>query len=99
MLSACMARLPLVGLRRPWAALGRSTVEGLHSGLHHGHAGAIRELVGKIRREAFRASPAVVLGTGGHAARFRGEGLFDAVDPDLVLRGLLGVLGPVHDRR
>lgn len=90
MLASRTAQLPPVTLARPRAALGRSTVEGLQSGIFHGHAGAIRELVTRIRAEAFGRAAAVVIGTGGHAARFatKRDQLFHTVAPHLVLQGL-----------
>jgi type III pantothenate kinase len=99
MLASATAQLPGVSPGRPRSALGRSTRAGLRSGIFHGHAGAIRELVGRIRAAAFGRASAVVAGTGGHAALFAREGLFDEIKPDLVLRGLLLFSGSVDDRR
>jgi len=99
MLSAKTAQLPRVALRRPEAALARSTADGMRSGIFHGHAGAVRELAGRIRAEAFGRADAVVVGTGGNAAPFAGEGLFAEIKPDLVLRGLLMFSASVHDSR
>jgi type III pantothenate kinase len=93
------AQLPLVEPRRPRTALGRSTTEGIRGGLFHGHAGAVRELVGRVRKAAFRGAHATVVGTGGHSAAFVGENLFDAHEPDLVLRGLLAYAEAADDRR
>lgn len=89
MLASRTAQLPLVALRPPAAALGRSTRAGLRSGIVLGHAGAVRELARRIAREAFgpRARP-VIVGTGGHAARLARENLFTLVMPDLILTGL-----------
>jgi type III pantothenate kinase len=98
MLAARTAQLPLLAPRRPRTALGRSTEEGLRSGIFHGHAGAIRELVGRIRAEAFGRAPAVVVGTGGQAAQFARENLFTALKPDLVLRGLWAYFKLCDDR-
>ncbi len=90
MLAAQTARLPEVKLDGPPpAALGRSTRAGLRAGILLGHAGAIRELTQRVAREAFgaRARP-VVIGTGGHAARYGQEKLFTVIEPDLILAGL-----------
>jgi type III pantothenate kinase len=99
MLAGRTAQLPLVDPRRPRNALGRSTAGGLRSGIHHGHAGAVREVVGGVRKAAFGTEPATVVGTGGHSARFAGDGLFDAHEPDLVLRGLLAYADAADDCR
>lgn len=96
MLAKRTAKLPRVPLRRPAAALGRSPAEGISSGIFFGHVGAIRELVGRIRREAFGREAVLVVGTGGHAPFFAKEGLFTALEPNLILDGLrafLSVLG------
>jgi type III pantothenate kinase len=88
MLATRTAQLRRVALMRPRRALGRSPGEALQSGFFFGHAGAIRELVGRVRAEAFGRSPVVVIGTGGHAARFVRENLFTVHEPDLILTGL-----------
>jgi type III pantothenate kinase len=88
MLSTRTAQLPSVSPRRPATALGRTTEAGIVSGIFHGHAGAIRELVQRIRREAFGRKDVVVVGTGGNARRFSQEKIFDVVVSDLVLHGL-----------
>ena len=88
MLAARTAQLPRSGGRRPQRALGRSTREGIASGLHFGHAGAVRELVTRIAREAFGRRRPLVIATGGNAPRFAGENLFAHHEPDLILLGL-----------
>ena len=82
------AKLPTVEIARPVTALGRSTIESIQAGVYHGHVGAIRRLVHEISREAFGGEPRTVIGTGGFARLFDGEGLFDEVVPELVLLGL-----------
>jgi type III pantothenate kinase len=88
MLAARTAQLPEIDPRRPRSALGRSTAEGLAAGIWHGHVGAVRELVLRIRAEAFGRRRPVVVGTGGSARTLEGAGILSAEDPDLVLRGL-----------
>jgi type III pantothenate kinase len=88
MLASRTAQLPEVPPARPRVALGRSTKENLQSGIFHGHAGAIRDLVRRIRAEAFGRAGVVVVGTGGHAAKFSDEAIFDELQPALVLIGL-----------
>ncbi|HVU23064.1 MAG TPA: type III pantothenate kinase [Opitutus sp.] len=90
MLAGRTAQLPRVSLARPRGALGRSTREGIAAGVFFGHVGAVRELVGRVRREAFGRAKAVAVGTGGSAALFRREGVFDGLEPNLVLLGLRG---------
>ncbi|QYM78375.1 type III pantothenate kinase [Horticoccus luteus] len=82
------AKLPRVEIMRPPMALGRTTAESIQSGLFHGHAGAVARLVQEISGENFGGERPHVLGTGGFARMFEGEGLFDELVPELVLTGL-----------
>ncbi len=91
------AQLPLVSPRASVKALGRSPKEAIASGLHHGHAGAIAQLVGRVAREAFGDETYLVLGTGGNAARFVREKLFTRLEPDLILHGLRAFAAGIHD--
>jgi type III pantothenate kinase len=82
------AKLPTVEIARPAAALGRSTVESIQSGVYYGHAGAIRRLVEELAREAFGGERPAIIGTGGFSRLLEAEGLFDEIVPELVLLGL-----------
>jgi type III pantothenate kinase len=82
------ARLPAVEILPPAELIGRSTVEGIQSGLYFGTRAAIRELTRELREQAFPAESAVVIGTGGFSRLFAHESLFDVRLPDLVLGGL-----------
>jgi type III pantothenate kinase len=88
MLAGRTAKLPTVEITRPSAALGRSTIESIQSGVYHGHVGAVRRLINEISRESFGNAPRTVIGTGGFARLFEGEELFDEIVPELVLIGL-----------
>lgn len=83
------ARLPSVEIVAPSEALGRSTVESIQAGLYYGHVGQIRELTDRISRECFGKNRPLIIGTGGFSMLFEKEKIFDAVIPDLVLKGLL----------
>lgn len=82
------AQLPRVAPVRPARALGRGTRGGIESGVFFGHVGAIREVVQRIRAEAFGRGKVVVLGTGGNAPLLGRENLFTRLEPDLILFGL-----------
>jgi type III pantothenate kinase len=82
------ARLPSVEIVRPTEIVGRSTIEGIQSGLYFGNRAVVKELTQEIREQAFQNESAVVIGTGGFSRLFEQEKLFDAVIPDLVLLGL-----------
>jgi len=87
-LASHTAKLPRVEIARPEAALGRSSVESIQSGLFHGHVGAVSHLISLMSNEAFNGRRPQILGTGGFARMFAGESLFDEVVPELVLHGL-----------
>lgn len=83
------AKLPSVEILPMKAALGRSTVESIQSGLYFGQMGTVKELQHRISKECFlNSEKPVTIATGGFAGLFEGEGLFDHIVPDLVLRGL-----------
>jgi pantothenate kinase, type III len=82
------ALLPRVPLRRPATAVGRSPQEAIVSGCFYGQLGAIKEVVARVRREAFGRAQVRLVGTGGNVRLFADEGLFDRIEPELVLRGL-----------
>lgn len=82
------AKLPYVDLLEPEECLGKTTVESIQKGLYFGHLGLIREVVTRLRDEAFEGREPIVIGTGGHARFFHNESLLSAYVPDLVLRGL-----------
>jgi len=87
-LASNTAKLPRVEIARPEQVLGRTTVESIQSGLYHGHVGAIRHILAGLQAEAFPASRPRVIGTGGFARMFEGEGIFDEIISELVLWGL-----------
>lgn len=82
------ARLASVPIEAPARALGDSTESALQSGLVVGAAAQAEGLVARIRAE-LGAPDATVVGTGGLAGTVaQATDLFDAVDPDLTLRGI-----------
>jgi len=84
------ALLPLIRLREPVAAVGRSTRDAMISGAVHGYRGLVAEIIRQIRREVFPRHRPKIIATGGDAALISdGVPGFDAVDPLLTLRGLL----------
>ncbi len=88
MLATRTAQLPRVAPARPDAAVGRSPREGIASGIFFGQLGAIRETVARVRTEAFGRAACLIVGTGGNAAAFAREAVFDEIAPALALHGL-----------
>jgi type III pantothenate kinase len=82
------AKLPSVEITALSNALGRTTIESIQSGLYFGHMGVIKEISSRIQKEVFDDKP-YVIGTGGFSSLFDKEKIFDEVQPDLVLKGLL----------
>mgnify|MGYP006281474869 FL=1 len=83
------AKLPPVEIRACEEALGRSTETNIQSGLYFGHVGLIRELLPRLKAEAFgEDGECRVIVTGGYAEMLMPEQLFDHYEPHLVLKGI-----------
>ena len=81
------ARLPRIGIGRPQAVIGRSTVPAMQSGIYWGYVGLIEGLIARIRAEFDH--PLKVVATGGLAPLLNeGTTVFERIDPDLTLDGL-----------
>lgn len=87
-LSQKTAKLPSVEILKTEAVVGRSTIESIQSGLFYGTIGASKELIQRIKKEAFSDEPSLVLATGGFASLFENQNVFDLHVPDLVLQGV-----------
>lgn len=86
-LHAAAARLPRIGIGRPQAVIGRSTVPAMQSGLYWGYIGMIEGLSHRIQAEF--DGKLKVLATGGLAPLFaEGTTVIEHIDPDLTLDGL-----------
>ncbi|BBK42838.1 type III pantothenate kinase [Allostella vacuolata] len=84
------ARLPRVDIRRPDTVIGRTTVACMQSGVYWGYVGLIEGIVARIRAEW--PAPLKVIGTGGLVPLFaEATTVFDHVDGDLTLHGLIAV--------
>ena len=81
------AKLPRIGIGRPQAVIGRSTIPAMQSGIYWGYVGLIEGLVARIKGEFDR--PLKVVATGGLAPLFsEGTTVMERIDPDLTLDGL-----------
>ncbi|MDZ4093763.1 MAG: type III pantothenate kinase [Paracoccaceae bacterium] len=82
------AALPHIDVARPQAAIGTNTVACMQSGVYWGYIGLTEGIVKQIRLE--RDCPMKVIATGGLAPLFdQGTDLFDAVEDDLTMHGLV----------
>lgn len=87
-LTARAARLASVPLEAPERTIGRSTVEAVQSGTVVGAAAMAEGLVARIKRE-LGAPEARVIATGGLAGVVaEATDVFDAVDPQLTIKGI-----------
>lgn len=90
-LYAGAAKLPRIAVEKPARVIGKGTVEAVRSGVYWGYVGLIEGLIARIRAEYGRDDMKVVV-TGGLAPLFAdGTVIFDHVDPDLTMKGLVEV--------
>ncbi len=82
------ARLSSVEVAAVDTPIGRSTAESMQIGLYFGQVGLTREMLRRLGDSAFGGRRPLVIATGEFAGLLEPEGLFDAVIPELVLRGL-----------
>jgi type III pantothenate kinase len=87
-LSTAAAALPHVDVTRPATAIGKNTVACMQSGVYWGYIGLVEGICRQIRLEHPR--PMKVIGTGGLAPLFQqGTEIFDAIEDDLTMHGLV----------
>jgi type III pantothenate kinase len=83
------ALLPKLTLAEPRGAVGRSTKGAMMSGAVFGYRGLVKEILARIRVEAFGRRKARIVATGGYARLIAARlPEIDAVRPDLTLEGL-----------
>lgn len=89
-LSRAAAKLPRIAIEPPETVIGRSTVTAMQSGVFWGYVGLIEGLVARIKEEF--GKPMRVVATGGLAPLFfKRTTLFDHLDRDLTMAGLLEI--------
>jgi type III pantothenate kinase len=95
-LASRTARLPGVAIVKPPQPIGRSTLEGLQSGLYYGHLFMVEGLVGLFKESLGPGTR--VIATGGLADAFGGDlPWVDAREPDLTLEGLYYIYRSITD--
>ncbi len=88
-LVAAAAKLPRIAIEAPNSdsVIGRTTESQMQIGIYWGYVAMVEGLIARMRAEIGR--PVKIVATGGLAILFSHQkGLFDAVDPDLALKGL-----------
>ena len=83
------AKLSNVEIKKCETTLGKNTIKSMQSGLYFGHLGAMREIIKGLSAECFNGAKPIVIGTGGFSSMFEDTDIFDEIEPDLVLNGLL----------
>lgn len=84
------AALPHVDATKPQNAIGTNTVACMQAGIYWGYVGLIERITAQIKAE--RDRPMKVIATGGLATLFDQEsGLFDKVDGELTMTGLVHI--------
>ena len=82
------AALPHVDVSYPATVIGKNTVACMQSGVYWGYIGLVEGICRQIRLEHPR--PMKVIGTGGLASLFQqGTEIFDAIEDDLTMHGLV----------
>ncbi len=82
------AALPHVDVARPPRVIGTNTVACMQSVVYWGYVGLVEGIVREARKE--RPSGVKVIATGGLASLFgQGTDLFDAIEDDLTMHGLV----------
>jgi len=84
------AKLPKVEVMKPDRIIGKSTIQGMQSGVFWGYVGLIEGLVSRATQEF--GAPMTVVATGGLAGQFAdATDAIEAIDGDLTMRGLLHI--------
>lgn len=84
------AALPHIDVTRPQTVVGTNTIACMQSGVYWGYVGLVGGICSHIRAE--RDRDMTVIGTGGLATLFGQEdGLFDHIDADLTMSGLVEI--------
>lgn len=82
------AALPHVDIAQPGHVIGTNTVECIQSGVFWGYTGLIEGITNRIKTEYGKSMK--VVGTGGLAPLFAtAENLFDVIEDDLTMHGLI----------
>lgn len=82
------AKLPAIEIVKPSSVYGKTTTESLQIGLYYSQLATIKELCKQIKQKYF-LDDAIIIGTGGFSKLFKDENLFNIIENNLVLHGLM----------
>ena len=87
-LSDGTAQLPEIKIEEPSSVIGKNTIDAMQSGIYWGYISKVEGIIAQISKE-MGVKP-FVIGTGGLAPLFeRGTDIFDIIDQDLIMKGLV----------
>ncbi len=82
------AKLPKVELKKPKRVIGKTTKQGMQSGIYHSTMTTVEGIISYIKKET-ETNNYHIVGTGGFTRYLSSKNsLFDVVDPILTLKGL-----------
>lgn len=82
------AKLAPVDIVTPPNSLGKTTEHQVQAGLFYGQLGAVKEIITRLKHDAFPDEDVMVIGTGGFSHLYEDQGVFDLGISNLVLHGL-----------
>lgn len=86
-LSKSTAKLPFIDIIPAVTAIGKNTVDSMHSGIFFGYVGLVEGFIRRFKREL--RDECTVVGTGGFAQLIgQGTDMIDYIEPNLTLDGL-----------
>ncbi|KKB96344.1 hypothetical protein SZ25_00557, partial [Candidatus Arcanobacter lacustris] len=81
-----------VELIKPKNMAPKSTIESIQTGIYYSHLGGVGLLLEKLSTACFNDEKYLVIGTGGFSRLFSNAKLFDTIDSDLTLKGLVKII-------
>ncbi len=81
-----------VEMVKPERCMPTNTAESIQVGLYYSHIGGLKYLMKKLAQGCFKDEEYLVIGTGGYSRLFEDIALFDHVEPDLILSGLVKIV-------
>ena len=91
-LSISAEKLSSIDIEVPKTTLGKDTNHAILSGLYYGHLASISYLAKELASEAFGAKKSFkIIGTGGFSSLYKEANLFDLIESNLVLQGIIQI--------
>ncbi len=89
-LTVAAEKLSAIEIALPECVTGKSTTHAIQAGIYFSHLESMRGIAQRMARENFAHSKAdFIIGTGGFASLFHHCEIFDVLDSNLVLKGLV----------